>query len=149
MTDPVFWKTRQKKQKKMQFKFEKGFNIRFFVIIVSFVLLVFYGIFNARNLILGPTVDIFYPNTNTETDNNVIEIKGRTRNAAFISLNEKPIFVDTDGLFQEKLLLYPGFNIIQIKARDRFKNEIQENIKIYCRHSSTTQETSNSIEVIN
>jgi hypothetical protein len=121
-----------------QYKFESGFNIKRFVIILSVFLLVSYGLFNARNLIMGPTIEIFSPAKDMETEENVIIVNGRAKNITFISLNEKPISVDTQGLFEEKLLLSPGSNIIEIKARDRFKKEIKKVIKIYYKQSTTT-----------
>ena len=48
---------------------------------------------------------------------------------SFISMNEKPIFVDEGGLFEEKLLLSPGSNIIEIKAKDRFKKKLLKQLK--------------------
>lgn len=114
------------------YKFEqKGFNIKFCIIIFSVLLLVSYGIFNARSLIMGPIIEIFSPATETETNEKVITIKGRAENMSFISMNEKPIFVDKEGLFEEKLLLSPGSNIVEFKAKDRFKKEITKTIKIY------------------
>lgn len=117
---------------------QSGFNIRIFLIIISVFLLISYGIFNARNLIIGPTIEVFSPIKDIETTKNVIDIKGKAKNIAFISLNEKPIFVDKEGLFEEKLLLSPGSNIIEIKARDRFKKEILKTIKVYYKQSTTT-----------
>jgi len=101
-------------------------------------MLISYGIFNARNLIIGPTIEIFTPTQDTETGENVFTVNGRAKNIAFISLNEKPIFIDKEGLFEEKLLLSPGSNIIEIKARDRFKNETKKTITIYYKQSTTT-----------
>jgi hypothetical protein len=123
------------------YKLKKRFNVRLFVIVISVLLLVSYGIFNARNLIMGPIIEVFDPTKDTETEANVIDVKGRAKNIAFISLNEKPIFVDKEGLFEEKLLLSPGSNIIEIKARDRFKKEIVKTIKIYYKQSTTTLES--------
>lgn len=117
-----------------QYKFENGFNIRLSVIIISILLLVSYGIFNARSLITGPVIEVFSP-TIAETTENTVIVKGRVKNMTFISLNERPIFVDKEGLFEEKLLLVPGFNIIEIKARDRFKQEASKEIKIYYKQS--------------
>lgn len=114
-----------------QYKFERGFNIKLFVIITSIILLVSYGLFNARNLIIGPTVEIFSPAADLKTEQNILIIKGRAKNISFLSLNEKPIFVDTEGLFEEKLLLSPGSNIIEIKAKDRFKKEVLKTIRVY------------------
>jgi hypothetical protein len=123
-----------------RYKFERGFNVKLFVIILSIVLLISYGIFNARNMIMGPIIEIFSPIENTETVENVLVIKGRVENASFISLNEKPIFVNKEGLFEEKLLLSPGSNTIQIKAKDYFKKEVLKTIKIYYKQSTTTKE---------
>lgn len=123
-----------------QYKLKKGFNVRLFVIITSVLLLVSYGIFNARNLIVGPEIEIFSPIKDMETTENMLAIKGRAENVAFISLNESPIYIDKEGLFQEKLLLSPGSNIIEIKARDRFKKEIVKTIKIYYKQDTVIKE---------
>ena len=121
-----------------KYKFERGFNIRRFIITLFVILLVSYGLFNARDLIIGPTIDIYTPTPNTETRENLIIIKGKAKNITFLSLNSKPIFVDMEGLFKEKLLLSPGSNIIEIRAKDRFKKEILKTIKIYYKQSTTT-----------
>lgn len=106
--------------------------MRRFIIIFFALLIVGYGLFNARNLLMGPIIEIWSPTAEAKTDETMITIKGRARNIAAISLNERPIFIDPDGIFQEKLLLSPGFNIIEIKARDRFKQEKVETVRVYC-----------------
>jgi hypothetical protein len=122
-----------------KYKFEQnGFNVKLFVIVISVILLVSYGIFNARNLLIGPTIELFSPTKDMETQDNVLTINGKAQNIAFISLNEKPIFINKEGVFEEKLLLSPGSNTIEIKARDRFKKEIIKTITIYYKQSSTT-----------
>ncbi|MBN2094326.1 MAG: hypothetical protein JW740_03105 [Candidatus Zambryskibacteria bacterium] len=122
-----------KKESKLKniIKNQKGFSLKVFVITISICLLIAYGLFNARSLILGPTIEIFNPLKDTETKKNVITVNGRAKNIAFISLNERPIFINTEGIFEEKLLLSPGSNVIEIKAKDRFKNETKETIKVY------------------
>ncbi|NLE07287.1 MAG: hypothetical protein GX627_01595 [Parcubacteria group bacterium] len=132
--------------KKMdQYKFERGFNIKRFVIILSVIMLVSYGLFNARDLLIGPTIEIFSPTKHTiETDSNVLTISGKTKNIAFISLNEKPISIDTEGVFQEKLLLSPGSNTIEIKGKDRFKQETKKVVKIYYKQNTVLTETKQS-----
>lgn len=114
-----------------QYKFEKGFNIKKFVVVISAIILVAYGFFNARNLLIGPVVEIWSPISNSETWDNMIVVKGRAQNITSLRLNEKPIFVDTDGIFQEKMLLSPGLNTIEVKAEDRFKKEITKTITMY------------------
>lgn len=111
---------------------QSGFNLKRFLIVISVIFIFSYGIFNARSLLFGPSIEIFNPTTaETETNENTIILKGRVRNTTFLSLNERPISVDTEGYFEEKLLLSPSFNIIEIKAKDRFKNEVEKTLKIY------------------
>lgn len=114
---------------------ERGFNFKTFIIITSVILLISYGFFNSRQLLFGPSVEIFNPNNNLETSENMITVKGRVKNMSYLSLNEKPIYTNTEGVFEEKLLLSPGFNIIAVKARDRFKNETEEKIRVYYKES--------------
>src|SRR3989338_9459475 len=94
--------------KNKKYEFEGGFNVRRFLIILSVFLLISYGLFNARNLIIGPTIEIFSPSSETETKENTIIIKGRAKNITFLSLNERPIFVDKEGFFEERLLISAG-----------------------------------------
>ncbi len=106
--------------------------MRRFVIILSAVLLVCYGIFNARNLILGPSIEIYNPiSAETETAENTVVVKGKATNMSRLSISGRPISVDTENFFEEKLLLSPGFNIIEIKAKDRFGKETSKTIRIY------------------
>lgn len=98
---------------------------------MSLLLLVAYGIFNARNLILGPSIEVLSPVTNSETTESILTVKGLVKNTSFLSLNQKQIFANPDGVFEEKLLLSPGSNIIEIKATDRFKKETKKVINVY------------------
>lgn len=119
--------------KKMDYyKFEKSFNTKRFTLILIFVLILAYGAFNARGLLFGPSIEILHPaSIEFETDQDSVIVKGKAINASFISLNERPIYANIAGLFEEELLLSPGANIIKIKARDRFENKTEQTLKIY------------------
>lgn len=111
---------------------ERGFNIRKIVLIFAVILLVLYGLFNARNIIIGPSIAIYSPTSlSFETNEKTVTVSGRIKNSTHTSLNERPIYLNTEGIFQEKLLLSPGFNIIEIKAKDRFQVEKKETLSIY------------------
>jgi hypothetical protein len=125
---------------------ERGFNIKVFTIILAVILLICYGLYNARDLILGPTIDITSPSHFIETTENTIIIKGVAKNVTFISLNERPISIDTEGNFEEKLLLSTGSNIIKLKGRDRFKKEVVQTLEVYYINASSTEETYPTLE---
>ncbi|MSR73199.1 hypothetical protein EXS61_01155 [Candidatus Parcubacteria bacterium] len=102
--------------------------------IVSLVLVVLfiggYSLFEARNIISGPKIEISQPINGTTTENPLIDIKGITQNASSISLNDRPITVDKEGAFNEKLLLSPGYNIIKLAVSDRFGRQKVEMLKL-------------------
>jgi hypothetical protein len=128
---------------KNNFDNQDGFNIKSLIITISILALILYGLFNARNLLMGPSVTIFNPiSEEIETKQNTVIIKGQAKNVVYISINERPILISPEGLFEEKLLLSEGSNIIEIKAKDRFKKEIVKQMKIYYKETSSSTKES-------
>lgn len=119
--------------------YNEGFNLKKVVASVAVLLLIVYGVFNARKLIEGPKIEIYEPVSGFETIQNPITIKGIAKNITYLSLNERAIAVDTAGIFEETLLLTPGYNTIRMHAMDRFKQDTVKEIKIYYNdHQSTS-----------
>jgi hypothetical protein len=102
-----------------------------FAVIVFFVVIIFgYTFFQARNIILGPVVEITEPLNGASVESSLIEVEGFVKNISHISMNGRQIFTDDKGLFGEKLLLSYGYNIITIKARDRFDREVERKLEL-------------------
>lgn len=101
-------------------------TIRRVLITIIILIVVGYIIFNSRFLITGPQIEVIYPPDGASLSERLIEIRGETRNIAYISLNDHPIFVDEEGNFSEKLLLSPGLSIIELYGNDRFDRETTE-----------------------
>ncbi len=104
--------------------------IRTGLISLLVLVIVGYSLFQAQKLIRGPIIDIYTPQNGATYNQTLIEIDGRARNAAYINLNDRPIFTDKNGYFSEKLLLSPGYNIIKLDARDKFKNYTEKRLEI-------------------
>lgn len=79
-----------------------------------------YVAFQAKNLILGPQISVSEPHDGATVGFNVVDIKGIARNISEIKLDDSPIFIDTKGVFAEKLIVPPGYSIIKLSAQDRF-----------------------------
>ena len=79
-----------------------------------------YGYFRTKDLIAGPQIVIESPANGATLSLPFITISGYVKNIAFLTLNDRQIFVDEKGRIFEQLLLSPGYNIITLKARDRF-----------------------------
>jgi len=98
--------------------------------IIAIIALHSYG--RARNMLFGPEIKINYPSDGQVLFDDVLILSGEIKNAAFIRLNGRQIFVDSDkkGSFREKLLLHYGYNIIQIEAKDRFGQNEKKHLQV-------------------
>lgn len=102
----------------------KSLSIGFFVLIAA------YALFQARFLILGPGIAIESPLPESELDAGMILINGRARNISFLSLNDRQIYTDTSGRFEEKLVVQKGINIIKLEGKDRFGRRTVETVRV-------------------
>lgn len=101
------------------------------IIITSLsLLIVSYAIYQSRKLLEGPEITITEPQNGTITLDSLLTIKGVAENINSINLDDRPIFIDEQGNFEEKLLLYPGYNIIKFEARDKFGKEKTLNLEV-------------------
>ena len=94
------------------------------------IILVLYVLFQARFLILGPSINIYSPKDGQSVDSSAVVVMGHAENISYISLDDRPIFVDEKGDFSEKLIASPGTSIIKMNARDRFGRTAEKTIKI-------------------
>jgi len=84
----------------------------------------------SKTYLKGPQLNITSPTSGTSTDQTFIPIEGFAGNVSFITMNDNQIFIDESGVFKEKLLLAPGYNIIEVKAKDRFGRIISRKVYI-------------------
>ena len=105
--------------------------LRVAIIVIFFVLIAGYSAYQARKIIRGPEISIYSPTDGATVNDALVEIKGKASNIKDISLDDKPIFIDEQGNFNEKLLMPSGYTIISMKASDRFGNKTEKSISIY------------------
>lgn len=103
----------------------KTLFIAFFVLII-----VGYGIFQSKKIISGPKIVINSPTSGQTLNKSDIDISGVATNISAISLNDRPIFIDESGKFSEKLMLYPGYNIIKLRAEDKFGSKVEKDLEL-------------------
>lgn len=89
-----------------------------------------YGLFQMRYLLEGPQIEITAPQNGAAVVESLVLIEGEARNISFISLNDAPIFVDETGQFKEHVLLSYGYNILTVKARDKFGHEVIKSLEL-------------------
>jgi hypothetical protein len=116
---------------------------------VAILFLIGYGVFNSRFILKGPEIAIAGLNKDgdiIETQTKDFSLQGTAIHSSYITINNRPIFVDESGNFNEKLLLSNGVSIIDIYARDKFGKEIRKKIDVvYTGTDSINSSTSEQI----
>jgi hypothetical protein len=97
---------------------------------IFFTFIIIFIFFNSRNLIFGVKIKNVNITDNMKVLNNIQKITGRAMNAVKISLNGREISVDQKGNFDETISLLSGYNMVTIKAQDKFGNVDEKNYQL-------------------
>ncbi len=103
-------------------------KISSWVFVIAF--LIIYSYIEARDLISGPSIEITYPADGELISNQILTITGEAKNISNLSMNNRPIFTNESGKFQEKLILNDGYNIIEFTASDRFNKKVSKKLEL-------------------
>lgn len=100
--------------------------------IISFFALfvIGYGLYEAQKLVTGPSIALAYPLDGATVSESLVSVSGVAKNITDISLNDKKIYVDEKGNFNEQLLLSYGYNILSVKARDKFGRTTEKKVEV-------------------
>ncbi len=79
--------------------------------------------FCVKNIILPPEVHITKPEKDLVTDNNFINVKGKTEEGAEIFINNSPVLKSENGSFHNKISLKKGNNTITITAQKKYSKK--------------------------
>jgi hypothetical protein len=114
----------------MKIEYNPRHNLKKTLPLVLGALFVLYGVFQSRNLIIGPRITVSEPKNGFVVNDPVVSVRGTTKNIAYINLNDGQIFVDDLGHFNEKLMVSPGYNIMKLSAEDKFGRATEKFIEI-------------------
>lgn len=112
----------------MEFNFKK--NLILGSIIAFSLFVITYAFFKAEDLIFGVKIKDVNIENQTFFETNKIEISGNARHATELVLNGREISIDKDGNFKEDIAPLIGYNIVNIKAKDKFGHEDEKNYKL-------------------
>ncbi|MFA6353828.1 MAG: hypothetical protein WCW93_02765 [Candidatus Paceibacterota bacterium] len=85
-----------------------------------FILIIIYVIIGSKDLIFGVKIKNVNLVDGATVTENIIQITGNAKNAINLTLDGREISIDEQGNFDETIALLAGYNIINIKARDKF-----------------------------
>ena len=103
---------------------------------VFFILIIIYAVFISKDLIFGIKItevnlsDGLPAQSGAVFTDNIVKLTGNARNAIKLTLNGREISIDQAGNFNETIALLPGYNIVTIKAQDKFGYEDEKNFRL-------------------
>ena len=97
---------------------------------VFFILIISYAFFRSYDLIFGVKIKNVNITDGGSVTDSVIDVKGNAQNAVNLILDGREISIDQNGNFNETIALSPGYNIINIKAKDKFGYTDEKNYKL-------------------
>lgn len=89
-----------------------------------------YGIFRAYPLVAGPSITIYNPGDGDYVASTTFEVSGLVQRANVITLQGKPITIDTEGHFRETLVAQAPYTILVLVAEDAYGESVEKTIKV-------------------
>ncbi|MBI2046283.1 MAG: Ig-like domain-containing protein [Parcubacteria group bacterium] len=90
---------------------------------VCAIIIFAYAYYQMRDFLTGPVIAIATPQNGETSRTEFVTVSGNAQRISGITLNDRKIFTDTNGLFSEMVVLSPGYNEIEISVKDRFNRE--------------------------
>jgi len=104
--------------------------LRILLLIILFLFIIIYAFFRSKDLIFGVKIKNVNLNDGVKVTENIQKITGNAKNAIELTLNDREVSIDQQGNFNETISLLPGYNIINIKAKDKFGNSDEKNYQL-------------------
>ena len=95
-----------------------------------FLFIVIFAFINSRELLFGIKIKDVNIVDGSKVTSNLLDIKGKAKNAVNLTLDGREISIDKDGNFTETIALSAGYNIVTIRARDKFGNVDEKDYKL-------------------
>jgi hypothetical protein len=97
---------------------------------IFFILLVGYALFVSKDLLFGVKIKNVNLTDGATYTESVIKVTGNAKNAIKLTLNGREISINQAGDFNETIALLSGYNIINLRAEDKFGLVDEENYKL-------------------
>lgn len=106
------------------------------ILIIFFLIIVAYAIFEAQGILFGPTINI--SQSIAEVSSPYIELTGTTSHIANLSMNGQSVPVTEQGVFDIPFALSPGYNRIVLDATDKYGHTTEKVVQIVYTPSTST-----------
>jgi cytoskeletal protein RodZ len=104
----------------------------FTIIILIFIALIAYILFQYRSAIFSPSLSVYSPKENSVISSRSIVVIGKTDPNTTVYINSELVALEKDGSFKKTISVFPGRTKITIKSVNNFKRVtvLERNIEI-------------------
>ena len=95
-----------------------------------FIFILSYSYYKTKNLLRGVILEVNDVKDGQVFNQPLINLSGRAKNATRLYINGREISIDKNASFTEKMLLLTGYNVLTIKAEDKFGKKIEKDYKL-------------------
>lgn len=97
---------------------------------VLFLVIIIFAFFRSKDLVFGVKIKNVNLVNGAKLNESVTKVTGNAKNAINLSLNGREISINKDGDFEETIALLSGYNIVNIKAKDKFGYVDEKNYQL-------------------
>jgi hypothetical protein len=97
---------------------------------VFFAFIIIYAFSRSSNLMFGVEIKNVNIIHGSKVADPILRVTGNANNAINLTLNGREISIDQNGDFSETIALLPGYNIINLRAQDKFENKDEKNYQL-------------------
>lgn len=90
------------------------------ILILVFIVLSAYIIFQYRAAIFNPSLSVSAPSENSIVSSQTVTVTGKTDSNSTVLINNEPASLDKDGNFTKKINVFPGKAKITVKSINNF-----------------------------
>lgn len=106
----------------------KRLEVVFIIILV--LIAVAYGAFRAYPLVAGPSILLYGLQDGDYVASSTFEVSGQVKRSTSITLQGRPITIDTEGRFSETLVAQAPYTILVLEAKDAYGESVVKTIKV-------------------
>ena len=97
---------------------------------IFFIFIIIYAFYRSYSLIFGVEIKNVNIEDGAKFSSAFLEITGVAKGAIKLTLNDREIPIDGAGNFKDEVVLLSGYNVISIKAIDKFGYTDEKNYKL-------------------
>jgi len=104
--------------------------IRKIILVLVVAAILFFLIIKVEQIFSPPILNISYPTDGLIVTERQITLIGQSESEVELVINNKEIFVDSDGSFETVIDLQKGLNLIKIRAKKRYSRIMEKEIRL-------------------